>query len=66
MYGLCCGHVQRGLYRRLCQLRGRLLHGPDIDRRIDLHSMYCWHVQHRHDEHGLHNLRRGLRDQYPD
>ena len=57
MYGLCCGHVQRGLPNRLRRLRGWVLYGLGIDRRIDVHIVLCWSVQHRHDEHGLHDLR---------
>ena len=64
MYGLCCGQVQPGLPNRMRRLRGWVLDGLDIDGQVDVYSMRCRHVQHRLDEHGLHNLRRGLRDQY--
>ena len=58
MYSLYCGQVQRGLPNRLRRLRGWLLDGLDIDGQVDVYGMRCRHVQHGHDKHGLHNLRR--------
>ena len=40
------------------KLRGWLFDGLSIDRRNGLHIVYCRHLQHRHDQHGLYDLRR--------
>ena len=56
MYGVCSGQTQPRLPNRLRRLRCWFFDGLWIDGRNELHIVRCWHIQHRRDEHGLHNL----------